>query len=67
MKEKIINSAKSTNFWNNISNIVSGIVLVVLALAVKDPETLKNIILIYAGSTAPHNAGNIMAHINKGA
>jgi len=65
MKEKLILSAKSTNFWNNISTILSTVVMSVIILGVKDPEAQQQVLLAYLGSSGIHNTGNILAHMNK--
>ena len=65
MKEKLKQSAKSSNFWNNISTISSLIVFGGILAFVKDPQVMKDLILAYMSSSGIHNAGNVLAHINK--
>jgi hypothetical protein len=65
MKEKLQKSAKSTNFWTNVSTIVSGLIVIALVHSVEDSETVKQIIMAYLSSSGIHNAGNILAHTNK--
>lgn len=65
MREKLKQSAKSSNFWNNISTIASLITLAVLISFVEDQETVKEMILAYMSSSGFHNAGNILSHVNK--
>lgn len=65
MREKLKQSAKSTNFWNNLSTIISSAIMMAIILSVKDAETQRQILLAFLGSSGVHNAGNILAHVNK--
>ncbi len=65
MKERLKESAKSTNFWNNLANVISlGLLLGILSF-VTDKESTKEIILAYLSGSGVHNMGNILAHLNK--
>lgn len=65
MREKLRQSAKSTNFWTNVSTIISGLIVISLLYFTKDPETVKQIVLAYLASSGVHNVGNVLAHANK--
>lgn len=65
MKEKLLKSAKSSNFWNNIANIASLAVLLGILSYIQDKEAVKEIILAFLAGNGSHNIGNIMAHMNK--
>lgn len=66
MRQKLKKSASSTNFWNNIANVLSPVILVaVLAFIKVDPGDMKEIILAFILGSSGHNIGNILAHMNK--
>lgn len=65
MIERLKKSAPSSNFWNNTSTIVSGLVLMGLLFHVQDPETVRQMIWAYLGSTGVHNLGNVAQHLFK--
>ena len=65
MREKIKQSAKSTNFWNNVANIASLVVLLAALHFSDDKDSILQIIIAYLGASGSHNLGNILAHMNK--
>lgn len=65
MKEKLQQSAKSTNFWNNVSTILGAIALGILTAVLENPESIKDAALMFLLTSGIHNAGNILAHMNK--
>lgn len=62
MKERLKRSSISSNFWNNFSTVVSGSIIIIMLLFVKDPETIKQVVLAYLASSGVYNAGNIAQH-----
>lgn len=65
MREKLKQSAKSSNFWNNVSTIISSLIVMGIVVFVKDPEAQQQILLAFLSSSGVHNAGNVLAHMNK--
>ncbi len=65
MTEKLKESSKSTNFWNNLSNIASLGTMVILVSFIKDQEVIKNMVIGYMASAGFFNTGNILSHLNK--
>lgn len=64
VKERFSDSSKSTNFWNNMSNIASLATLVILLNMVKEPQALHQMIWAFLASSGFHNVGNIISHLN---
>lgn len=65
MRQKLNNSIASTNFWNNLSTIASLVAVTVLISFVRDEDSAKEMIWAVLISSGFHNAGNILAHMNK--
>lgn len=65
MRQKLKEASTSTNFWNNLSTIASLIAVTVLISFVRDDESAKEMIWAVLISSGFHNAGNILAHMNK--
>lgn len=65
MREKLKQSAKSTNFWNNVSTILSSLIVLSIIYVVDDLETQKQVLTAFFASSGVHNVGNIFAHMNK--
>lgn len=65
MKAKLARSVTSTNFWNNVSSIASAIVGGILLAFINDPQTALEGGLMILITNGMHNAGNILAHMNK--
>lgn len=65
MKERIKRSAKSSNFWNNLANVASLGLLILILSYTTDKDAAKDIILAYMSGSGLHNMGNILSHMNK--
>jgi hypothetical protein len=65
MRQKLKDAATSTNFWNNLSTIASLIAGTVLISFIHDENTMKEMVWAVLLSSGFHNAGNILAHMNK--
>lgn len=65
MLQKLKKSKASSNFWNNVSTVISVIVYATLMAYVSDPELIKNGSIFAALHLGLSNASNIITHLNK--
>lgn len=65
MLKKLKKSRSSTNFWTNVSTILSAIVYCLLIAFIDNPDLIKETTIVGALGIAIQNAGNMLAHMNK--
>lgn len=65
MLKKLSKSRQSSNFWNNVATIATGLAISAMITFVENPELLKSTSLISVVSLVFYNASNILYHINR--
>lgn len=65
MLKKLKQSKASSNFWTNVSTIVSALAYAALMTFVENPELIKDASALAVLSIVLQNTGNIITHLNK--
>lgn len=65
MLQKLKKSKSSSNFWNNVSTIVSAIVYAGLLTFIENPDLIKSTSVVAVASIILQNSSNIITHMNK--
>lgn len=65
MLQKLKKSKASSNFWTNISTIVSALIYAALLTFVNNPELIKETSIVAVLGIVLQNTSNVITHMNK--